>query len=227
MQLSGHGLTSEEMCTVLAKLDKHLRDTAAYAQHRPLVVHAAQNRLSSTLPLGRLADLASTLVELHLPHNHIKAVSGLETLTALQVLDLSNNDIAKTTHLRALSFNSQLGALCLRDNPLALALTPQQLRIAMLHLLPSLRSLDGKPFFSPSSSVAPAKKTTREPRPSSLEINDESNSYLALHRAAQPPPPQRPACPGTPSTPRPSAHAWPRWKATSGRPWPGPSKVGG
>lgn len=172
------------MRTVLAQLEIHLRETVVYAHHLPLMLHAAQNCLSTTLPLARLSSFAPTLVELHLPHNRLKVINGLEALTVLQVLDLSHNQITKASHLRSLSFNSQLGSLSLRENPLALSLTERQLRITMLHLLPSLWALDGKPFFSPSSFLAPVKK---KPRAASIrvEITDEANSYLALHRAAK------------------------------------------
>lgn len=63
-----------------------------------------------------MAGLASctALVELYLSHNGIWALdSGLSKLTALKVLDVSNNRISRVEHLQGLT---QLADLWLNDN---------------------------------------------------------------------------------------------------------------
>lgn len=157
---------------MLAKLEGRL-----VRGSRCLALHAANNCLSTTLAVAAISPtMAMSLIEIHLPYNCIKIVTGLEALKNLQVLDLSHNQIAKRGDLRALSLNSQLRLLCLIGNPLAKILTAQELRSAVLHLLPALQFLDGKAFFYPSSSLAPSKKG--HDRPAAV------NSYLALHERA-------------------------------------------
>lgn len=159
------------MKAVLAKLEGRL-----VRGSRCLALHAAKNCLLSTLSLVALTpNMARSLVELHLPHNRIKIVTGLEALTNLQVLDLSHNQLVSRRDLRALSLNAQLRFLSIHGNPLAKFLTARELRGTVLHLLPALCSLDGKVFFSPSSSLASSKKVNNR-----VEVN----SYLALHERA-------------------------------------------
>jgi hypothetical protein len=163
---------------VLAKLEGRLM-----CGSRCLALHAASNGLLSTLSLAALnPTMAMSLVELHLPYNRIKIVTGFEALRNLQVLDLSHNQLARRQDLRALSLNAQLRVLSLIGNPLAKSLTAQVLRGAVLHLLPALRSLDGKAFSSPSSSLFPSTKA--HDRPAAAAARIEGNSYLALHERA-------------------------------------------
>jgi len=161
------------MKAVLAKLEGRL-----VRGSRCLALHAANNGCTT---LGLTPKMARSLVEVHLPHNRIKIVAGLEALTNLQVLDLSHNQLARRRDLRALSLNARLRVLSIHGNPLAKSLTAQELRSTVLHLLPALRSLDGKAFCSPSSSLAPFKKANDWP---AAAARFEVNSYLALHERA-------------------------------------------
>jgi len=149
-----------------------------------LAIHAAFNLLSGTVPFAALKPcMAVSLVELHLSHNGIKVVAGLESFTNLQVLDLSYKKLARQGDLRALSFNARLRVLSLVGNPLAKSSTAQELRRTVFHLLPALCSMDGTVFPSMSLAVAPSQKVNVSAAAAATG-RFEVNSYLLLHLRA-------------------------------------------
>jgi Leucine-rich repeat (LRR) protein len=111
-------------------------------------IFCAKNSLSTTFPMAALpSSFASSIVELHLSHNVIKTIAGLENMVNLCTLDY--NQIAQKRDLRAVSGNKKLLALFLNGNPIASLLSKRALTSSILRLAPHLRTLNGQTCFSP------------------------------------------------------------------------------
>jgi Leucine-rich repeat (LRR) protein len=70
-------------------------------------------------PSAMGVSLLINLVELNLSGNRLITLDGLDTLQALLVLDLSNNQIASITEVYKLQKNKQLTVLMLAGNPIS------------------------------------------------------------------------------------------------------------
>jgi Leucine-rich repeat (LRR) protein len=81
---------------------------------------------------------------LDLSDNNIAVVEGLEALTKLNTLILSNNRIRKMGSLRPLSFNTSLQDLNLIGNEVT---SLPNYSGALKHLISSLKYLDGEPLY--------------------------------------------------------------------------------
>jgi hypothetical protein len=81
---------------------------------------------------------------LDLSDNLITVVEGLETLTKLHTLILTNNKIKKMSSLRPLSFNTALSDLNLLGNEIT---AHPSYSGTLKHLLVSMKYLDGEPLY--------------------------------------------------------------------------------
>lgn len=88
-------------------------------------------------------DLRSNLAleSLHLDHNPIQVVEGLEGLHNLQCLDLSHTPMKTVSNLRPLSLNTKLEVVNLEGTILAEAIP--LLRVQLRNLLPGVKLLSG------------------------------------------------------------------------------------
>lgn len=163
------------MKEVLSKLENRLGIPSGWQ-----AICCAKNSLS-TFPMAALpSSFASSIVELHLSHNVIKTIAGLENMVNLCTLDLSHNQIAQKRDLRALSGNKKLLALFLNGNPIASLLSKRELTGSILRLAPYLRILNGQTCFSPLT-PAHSSKLLKKSYAGSFASGDPSNSYLDLY----------------------------------------------
>jgi hypothetical protein len=79
-----------------------------------------------------------------LSDNHITVVEGLETLTKLNTLILTNNKIKKMSSLRPLSFNISLKDLNLLGNEIT---SHPSYSGTLKHLIVSMKYLDGEALY--------------------------------------------------------------------------------
>eukprot|EP00941_MAST-03F_sp_MAST-3F-sp1_P001075 g1075.t1 len=85
----------------------------------------------------------TSLEELRLSHNRIRFPQNLSLIKGLKCLYLNGNRIANTFALRSLSLSKSLRYLHLNDNPIA---KHRNYRPTIIHTLPSLHTLDGRPL---------------------------------------------------------------------------------
>ncbi|CAI7995442.1 Leucine-rich repeat-containing protein 56 [Geodia barretti] len=104
------------------------------------------------LPRCELRDLdglpsLTCLQELYISHNEVRDVSLAAMLPDLRVLDVESNHLSEEDQLGFLGLCTQLSSLTLTGNPLALILSSQQVgyRTAVLKAIPQLRLLDDIP----------------------------------------------------------------------------------
>ena len=111
--------------------------------------------------IEKLDDLADTLEELWISYNLISSLDGLTSLTKLQVLYMSNNNIKNWSELdkivsyqhkcclsKSCWFTKQAGLPELRDvlfvgNPIYEGLSREEQRIEVLKKLPNVAKIDG------------------------------------------------------------------------------------
>ncbi|KAG5179648.1 hypothetical protein JKP88DRAFT_135353, partial [Tribonema minus] len=89
---------------------------------------------------GGVAGCARLRV-VRLAHNRLRSAGGLESLTALEHLDLGHNAIAGSLSVRILSFNRALRSLVLAGNPFAAG---ARYRPSVICTLPHLVTIDHK-----------------------------------------------------------------------------------
>lgn len=101
---------------------------------------------------------------LKLDDNHIKQVSGLETLESLEKLFIAGNKLCEMQDIEKLKFNDRLMELVIVNNPIC---RKNMIRASILKRLPRLMSIDGK-------------EITNNERESADMIVNESQSTLII-----------------------------------------------
>lgn len=92
--------------------------------------------------LGNALHKFTRLKELDLSRNSLVSLEGLENCKQLEKLNLYYNNISSLKELERLRFNSVLGELDLRLNPITKE--ENDYRLYLIHILPSLRVFDDR-----------------------------------------------------------------------------------
>ena len=82
------------------------------------------------------ANLCPQLQTLHLSHNLIHSLEGVETLTHLKELAVNDNNIESITQIRPLSTLPCLHWLEIKQNPCTVKMTTAKLRVTVRNMLP-------------------------------------------------------------------------------------------
>ena len=147
---------------------------------------ASRPALSSTLKELQLQKTGVTttrifnslvaLVSLNLADNLITRVDGLEALSVLRLLDLSNNQIKTVLSLRSLGCNKALEILDLRGNPVCEQGTTY--RVSVIGFCPNLIEFDNKTIKTAKSHAA--SSTPSKSRSASAFSSSSSSSSSAF-----------------------------------------------
>lgn len=154
------------MCPPIEKMDATL-STLKGCRHLSLSTNNIEKISSLSgmenlkiLSLGRnqikkienLDAIADTLEELWMSYNIVATLAGIEKLSALRVLFLSNNKLTSWAEIDRLAALDKLEDLLLAGNPLHLEYKNAgeeallEYRIEVVKRLPNLKKLDGKPI---------------------------------------------------------------------------------
>ena len=140
----------------ISKMDNKLNDLVK-CQHLSLSTNCIERLSALSIPdlkilsIGRnhlkkiekLEGIAGSLEELWASYNSISNLDGINTLSKLQVLYLSNNKIKSWDELEKLQSMSELRDILLIGNPIYDAFTPEQQRVEVLKRVPQLTKIDG------------------------------------------------------------------------------------
>ena len=110
----------------------------------PVKGSLSRNKLKK---IEKLDDIADTLEELWLSYNFIEKLSGLENLTKLRVLYMSNNGIKSFDELERIAHISSLKDLLFQGNPICTSAPDEATyRYEIIRRLPLLTNwkLDGR-----------------------------------------------------------------------------------
>merc|ERR1711907_490388 len=93
--------------------------------------------------IEKLDDVADTLEQLWISYNIISSLDGLQGLTNLQSLYMSNNNIKSFSELAKLAGMPNLKDVVFKGNPMYEGVSEQDARIEILKQLPNLTKIDG------------------------------------------------------------------------------------